>query len=386
MSQESEGYALHSAFQSKIMEERLHYSSIMQLDEGKALETQFRNDPLLAKLEKKSLSSHNGSIGLPFFYLVPWYYWCVEKFGASIANMHLEKLRRQEPRTLMMTQWIFGVTLAEKFDLGDGYVVKPIGEMPHSDEKECFEINFFVHPMIQISQPRAAIIKVVDVPLLLPEKGNPHLNTVWEKLHQISLLMNILPEVTVLNSFETAYVVPDSAPLGMFGGNSGGWEMKDVSMFKSVNLTPDILTPLPNLISAFSKLPTKEQKIIEIVLTRLSQAKRRTQLEDKILDIGLALEILLLNENTKDLQLAISFRLRGAWLLGKNRGEREQIYEQLKEVYNARSSVAHSGCLPQKNSQQISEHINTYIELAERMIVKVIENGWPKWDSLMLGE
>lgn len=74
---------------------------------------------------------------------------------------------------------------------------------------------------------------------------------------------------------------------------------------------------------------------------RLAQAKSRLDVEDAALDLGVALEMVLLDGKVD--QLSLAFRTRGAWLLGETPHERNEIFEALKRLYNLRSEVAHTG-------------------------------------------
>ena len=123
------------------------------------------------------------------------------------------------------------------------------------------------------------------------------------------------------------------------------------------------------------------------ILNRLSQAKRRIQIEDKILDLGITLEMLLLEDNKNNDQLSLSFRLRGSWLLGETKEDRLKIYKQLTDVYNYRSQVAHSGILCKGNSQKIKniqEAFSEYQSLAERICRIILNNGKPDWNKIIL--
>jgi len=116
-------------------------------------------------------------------------------------------------------------------------------------------------------------------------------------------------------------------------------------------------------------------------LEHLSQAKRRIQIDDRILDLGIALEMLLLKNSKKDQdQLSSSFRLRGSWLVGIDKTDRVKKYEQLKKIYGYRSDVAHNGILcdgSQEEITQVHKSFYEYLTLAENICQSVIKNGYP---------
>ena len=107
-----------------------------------------------------------------------------------------------------------------------------------------------------------------------------------------------------------------------------------------------------------------------------------------MLDLGIALEMLLLDENKTAQQLSLMFKLRGSWLLGANAHERHQRWKLLEEIYNARSSVAHTGALHGSKPQQLQnsrERLPAYLSLAEEVARKVVLGGRPDWRNLILG-
>ena len=68
-------------------------------------------------------------------------------------------------------------------------------------------------------------------------------------------------------------------------------------------------------------------------------------LADISIDLGIALEALLLHEQNKKNRGELRFRLglRGAWLVGSDGNERAEILKLLREVYDLRSIAVHSG-------------------------------------------
>lgn len=105
-----------------------------------------------------------------------------------------------------------------------------------------------------------------------------------------------------------------------------------------------------------------------------------------MLDLGIALEMLLLDDNEKE-QLALQFRLRGSWLVGKSSQDRIDKWNLLQEIYNARSSVAHTGMLHKNNRlkiEKIQQSLPQYLDLAEAILRKIIISGTPVWRNLVL--
>jgi len=159
-------------------------------------------------------------------------------------------------------------------------------------------------------------------------------------------------------------------PFGMFAGGGGGYRRHDIIGRQFSKLSVSSLNEINTLLTSFNKLSPQKKEQISRVLSRLSQAKRREQIEDKILDLAIALEMVLL-ENNKD-QLSLTFRLRGSWLIGKNYEERKMVNSQLKEIYNFRSQVAHNGVLKgdERKIKKIRDDFPEYSNLAEKLLHK----------------
>lgn len=130
-----------------------------------------------------------------------------------------------------------------------------------------------------------------------------------------SLLRNIL------RYYATSYVNPE-VPFGPFGGSGGGSQVYDVLAHGSIKLPSTETENINELINKYLALDNNEKTRAQRVLNRLSQSKRRMQIEDKILDLGIALEMLLLSNNPNNNQLSLSFRLHGSWLLGSDKEDR----------------------------------------------------------------
>jgi hypothetical protein len=90
-------------------------------------------------------------------------------------------------------------------------------------------------------------------------------------------------------------------------------------------------------------------------------------------------------------QIALAFRLRGAWLMGKSTQSRRDLLTFFNKLYDCRSKAVHTGKL--SNSIKIGEtHMPTYefLERGATLCKKSIEEilkkgGFPEWDNLILG-
>jgi hypothetical protein len=145
--------------------------------------------------------------------------------------------------------------------------------------------------------------------------------------------------------------------------------------------------------SAWDSFPHDLKPSLKIPLERLNRGLAAASSVDCAIDVGLALEALLLGDLGPNDQLSLAFRLRGAWLLGANPSERKALWQDFRNIYDCRSSAVHKGKLPsgeyQVESGKVSadEFIRTRgRSVAANAVLKVIEGGAsPDWAALILG-
>ncbi len=82
---------------------------------------------------------------------------------------------------------------------------------------------------------------------------------------------------------------------------------------------------------------TKLNILIQHSLDRLTKAKRATSIDDKIVELSLALEYVI---NTQASEVSLQLRLKGSILYGVP-GEEDSSFNNLKEFYNLRSKIVH---------------------------------------------
>ncbi len=372
----------------------LQYADFVRNTEvGRKTVQKFTKDQRVTDLNDKMISRGSGAQRFEIETLAMWFLWHANEVGVEVAEKHLDSFLEFESIDVLNTLWVLGIDVEDAIEFDNGYMIQPIENMPDSRDKEYFLQHRFVHTIQPTPVPTAAITKSCRIKKTQSDNPavtineNPDFWNVDRRLHEISLLLNALPNVSCLPYYSTSYTHPE-IPFGLFGGSGGGSSLYDVLGLSSTKFSNEDRDAIESLIEHYNKLSNSEKPRIQRILDRLSQAKRRTQIEDKILDLGIAMEMLLLEDNRKNDQLSLSFRLRGSWLLGASPANRVEIYGQLKEVYNHRSQVAHSGVLCKGNAakiQNVQSAFPKYQSLAESLCRKIIECGSPDWDKVVLG-
>jgi hypothetical protein len=141
--------------------------------------------------------------------------------------------------------------------------------------------------------------------------------------------------------------------------------------------------PLPELIARWKEFPIAEKPVLRVALSRLNQASRRNNDVDKALDLGIALEVVLLHELQPDRgELSFRIALRGATFVGGTHVDRVANMRLLKDAYGVRSGAAHSGKVPaQTRGRPTVEVLKDVSQLCAVIARRLIERGsFPDWD------
>ena len=124
---------------------------------------------------------------------------------------------------------------------------------------------------------------------------------------------------------------------------------------------------------------------LRIAVDRWKRSKRlHAPLEDRYIDLRIALETLYLKDFANEQSPEMRFRLSlfGAWYLGSTLEERRDIRKTLRDAYDTASGVVHSGEVSSKSKGCLEEAQ----ELCRLGILKLLREGPPEdWGDLILG-
>lgn len=139
------------------------------------------------------------------------------------------------------------------------------------------------------------------------------------------------------------------------------------------------------LFHLFGGLEPADRDVMRIALDRLSRALRGGDGVDHAIDLGIALEAMLLHGIGKNDRGELRFRLsiRGATFLGGEKPERLKTLKLLKDAYDLRSMAVHSGVLKKERKgspPKVILEIGT--STCAQIALKLIERGsLPDWDA-----
>lgn len=103
---------------------------------------------------------------------------------------------------------------------------------------------------------------------------------------------------------------------------------------------------------------------------------------DKLIDLGIALESLYLDEGSTT-ELRFRLALRAAWHLGTSSSERLSLLHDFKKIYGLRSKAVHAGRVD--DGSDTGGMLAIAQEQCRRAIIKIImDGGFPDWEKLVV--
>jgi hypothetical protein len=372
------------------------YSKLIESPIGKEVFNKIKSDQRVKVLTGQMISTGSCALSFDPKALAMWFLWAKNEFGEEIAEENLNKFLDSCKIPVINTLWVLGIEVDETIPLTNNLCITPILEMPDSCEKEYYLINSFGSIGPQQLKPKAAITcrteiiksyKKSDDTSTTFERNKKEFRKSSELLYDASLALNTVENTSCIPYLSTTYTLPEM-PIGLFLASCGNGLLHDIIGHRVTKITVAQTGDINSVLTSLSHMPEKNKARYNRVLSRLSQSKRRELIEDKILDLGIALEMALLDDNENNQQLSLTFSLRGSWLISNNETERLSIYQQLKDIYKYRSQVAHSGVLCKNDVKKINtvrESFPNFVLIAERIIRKLICEGRPDWSKLLLG-
>ncbi len=356
-----------------------------------------RNLPIVRDFEKrlladirfqsirgKQIASGTGASLIWEHHIIAWWTWRANDKGPVTADRELEHYLASDQIETWNCLWLYGINTADTIEVSKDLYLVPLQQMPYS----AYRVDLGNQAVSSLGAwsptPKVALVKKTLVSKLYDGPSN-YRTSLLDRLYCLPLLLNLLPGVNA-SVFCHRACYPDGTPPGDWaGGGASGPILDVVPRRESFYANPENIN-LDELISAFLQKGKPEQSRLRIALQRIQAAKSRMYAPaNQALDLGIALESLLL-ENSKGDQLSLTFRLRGAWFIGKTAEERSAYFKTLHEIYKLRSEVAHSGgSKTLAGSSPYEDKLSHHFRLAEKIARKAILEPSPDWDRLILG-
>ena len=138
---------------------------------------------------------------------------------------------------------------------------------------------------------------------------------------------------------------------------------------------------------------TDRDKALRVPLNRLARAVRQANAVDRAIDLGIALEALLLHDSPDEAgELSHRLALRGAWLGGHDVGSRMQMFQILRSLYSLRSRAVHKGALDrqgkgERTKSSPADVLENGLTVCARLIHTAIGKGRiiSNWPTILVG-
>ncbi len=284
---------------------------------------------------------------------------------------------------------VSGVKIATEVSLGPDIKLVPMKSLSPSTQRGAALGQDYFSPSNIRDEIACALVTRLEFKRIFyrpSEGGVPNAKAqqrVMAAFHHLDEARTLFSLLGISAVFRMFWVQPKD--LLMTAGFMSGWSFNPQA-FRGRDMEVDAKAS-EDLATAYFRIDhQRRNKMLRIPLDRLDKAAHDRDLTDTSIDLGIALEALLLHDLGKEDRGELSFRLslRGAWLGAKDEKERAVIKTALRKMYDLRSRAVHSGMVEQ--SQRHRETINQGAALCKQLIRKIIDADCRiDWNALVLG-
>jgi hypothetical protein len=278
------------------------------------------------------------------------------------------------------TLYLGGVTLGQPLSLGNGIVLAPVKRGDH------LAIPFNPGEEYSVDAGRkitAQIFREWVHPRLHFRTHKPPSRPYRTDIDDFAELYDVTHCVTLARTVGVAVLASSVAPVTRIPEfrDRVGQPPRYAHLQSTLLLSENDLHVIRELHAALEEREHRERELIRRGASRLSSALRRADEFDMAVDLGVALEVIFLSGNVYDGSIGFRLRVLASRLLRQERGERQIVEEQIKSLYQLRSSAAHSGHV----SASGREVLESGTVLAGEALRYVVRNGLPDWDTVLFG-
>lgn len=312
-------------------------------------------------------------------------------------------------------QFIFamnGISLNKSININKNTILAPYSEIPDSFQKAiympsstskdfwCQNIAYLemmkgkenIHSKFNQEgylKPTIALIQFLELPKN-QWLSTDDFNQIYEPLHDICRLLCFLGPSAA--SRQVAFWWQPEPWLHCWPNVGNGRSLANFDLIntKQIDLKiEDVPLSFIDLCNNFTLLNEKTKSKLRVPLDRINNAILRKNIIDQSIELGIAIESLLINDgSSKTGELSYRIALRAAFLLGTNGDERKEIFELFKALYDYRSSSVHKGEIEKKikAKEDLQKGILYTTDAIKKLIYLYREKRVDKefWDNLIL--
>jgi hypothetical protein len=276
---------------------------------------------------------------------------------------------------------ISGVDVGEWVDLGGDVELLPVPALPPSIPRGIALGQPFLSSLgpSYSAKSTSALFTIDTLSPIIVSPGYFKDSTAISKFREqftpsVSRLEEALNCITLNDLFPAVGEIIWSEFLhpGAFFIQPPGWSRFDLAVV--VVSRTLIIKDVQKLCASYFSIPANDRrKVLHTPLSRLGRAIRQFSVVDRAIDLGIALEALLLHDAQSNTELGYRLRLRGALLREGDLSARRDTMKLLNELYKLRSNAVHRGRVDrtEKNWRTLEDGIMLCAEL----IRIVIERG-----------
>jgi len=369
------------------------YTAIAKSPRGEEIRAMLESHPLIQpNLEKFWLTGEVYNKGTSIIgNLTSWYIWQEDLHGDVATNNILNNYLSSHSVRTTFCVWVFGIKPTERFDI-EGISIVPIGEMPESRER-----NEYLNLIARYESPASycAFTKEHDVPRVVECDKTAKkilrecINATYVEICELALLVNSLNDISCLPHWRCSSH-NDLIPFGPWNNSGRSNVCFDIVGNHSRKFSQAHGDELNYLYKNYKAMPSDKKIWLNTILDRIRKSKRQQSIENKVLDLGIAAEMLLLRDQTERDPISFPFRFRGSWLLGKDFSSRKRIHQTLKNFYGYRCTIAHDGAFKKESDiRVVQKALPELYDIVERIFKQAILTTYPasseEWLELILG-
>jgi hypothetical protein len=334
-----------------------------------------------------------------------------QSVGALVAQAHAFA----KTKTAVTERYIplVGITVAKSVKLDDNIHMLPWSQVPDGDAK-CFFSNepgegyldeyrsFFTqgeakaNSAIRLLTPKSQVLFSSSAeagPLSI--EGN-------ELRDRHEIVQDVINCVAVVSKSHVAALGEWSQLSGKIGNalSRSGYSHKSSKTdfaIRALSSRPKTLdrSAAARIFKRFQAFTTDDKAVMRISLDRLNKSLFKKEMADQAIDLGIALEVMLLHGINDDFRGEMRYRMsvRGATFLGGMKPQRKNHFKLLKAAYDLRSKSVHTGSLyidagtgkkkkgKKKDPDPVSV-LKSATGVCADIAAKIIERGsFPDWES-----
>ena len=363
----------------------------------------FAQNPDLEVFNDRLFYTGYGASRVNYKMLSIWLLWRTLEIGPQKTVEDLERFTKIEGTPAYQILAISGIEVDKSIELGNDISLVPFASVPESRAKYKLTRQASIHqkelmsPFVLSLQhdksmyPGAALIRKISISpkSYKQDEDSPSSTPKMQDLYEVCQCLTLVGPSAPAAIGEWG-TVEDWVPLSkLFGCGFSSLAFNTIASGSSYRFRNEDYELAKDTVHKYLDLSQTVQSDLRVPLQRLNQSLRRQSLVDKFIDLAISLEALLLHECKDKEQLSLTFRLRGAWLLGKEANERMEYHNLFRAIYDARSSAVHSGKIDYKKLKKPPQEVfdrgaNACVAIMKHVIDNRSFPETPDWTKLIL--